>query len=296
MRFALKPPQGRGAEPDDDSIHWAALPGLCCVASGGEANWADELAAAWYLLYCAADMMDSIEDEEELDSWWAESGPKGGINISSGLFFSAALALNELHRKTFLGSNPSDVVENFYHGFLQVCGGQQEDLAVAQPTLEQYWRIAESKSGAFFSLATKCGAQLATTDAEKLEGFRRYGSAVGILIQVRDDLEELRSLQRGSLPEKKSSLVHSLPLIYALEVLGDGEKSALLAYLAGNILDPQPGLRVFEILERSGVVIYILTQLEKYKAKALAGLASGEARKPARENLVAIIENLSQPT
>ena len=79
-----------------DSSVWSALPGLCCQAAGGRAQLAEPVAAAWLLFYVAAHLMDDLEDQDNPDPWWRSLGPGAAINIATGLYFSAGLALQEL--------------------------------------------------------------------------------------------------------------------------------------------------------------------------------------------------------
>ncbi len=74
-----------------------------------------------------------------------------------------------------------------------MCAGQQLDLVTNSPDLEQAWEIARYKSGAFFGLATLAGAQLAAQDPERLAAYESYGRNIGLLVQVKDDLEEINS-------------------------------------------------------------------------------------------------------
>jgi len=153
MRRALIPDEGKSASTGEESSRWALLPGLCCQAAGGDPQWADDVAAAWLLYYVAADLMDTVEDRDEPDLWWAEMGPGFALNVASGLFFSASQALNHLHIQQETHVAASAITENFNRSFLKMCGGQHTDLVQPEPTLTQYWETVAGKSGTFFTLA-----------------------------------------------------------------------------------------------------------------------------------------------
>ncbi len=163
MRLALTGKQGSN-EKDSKVSRWASLPGLCCQAAGGEAEWADDVTLAWLLFYAAADLMDSVQDQDEPDEWWQEKGPGAALAAASGLYFSGSFALDQLNRKEETAQAAPGVITDFYHTFLTMTSGQYQDLTAEAATLEDYWRQAASKSGAFFQLACLAGARLASSD------------------------------------------------------------------------------------------------------------------------------------
>lgn len=80
-------------------------------------------------------------------------------------------------------------------GPAHLVGGQADDLAGAEaaPTdpaerLEHLQRIHRRKTGAMISVSLRLGAISAEANREELDSLEAYGSAIGLLFQVTDDL------------------------------------------------------------------------------------------------------------
>ena len=213
MRLALN----SGKSERELSI-WAELPGLCCQAAGGLPHTAVPVAAAWLLFYSAAAIMDHVEDAEQPDPWWADLGAGAAINVATGLYFSACLALSELDSWLDDHEAAGQIRSQVLGRFLVMCSGQHLDLTRPSPTLEQYWDLARAKSGAFFTLACWAGGAARYFSSESLDGYSQFGEHTGLLVQILDDLEELRDLEQGHPQGGLSSLAHALPVIYVREV------------------------------------------------------------------------------
>ena len=274
-----------------DISRWALLPGLCCQASGGDPHWADGIAASWIMFYLAADLMDSVEDQDEPDAWWSASGPSVAINVATGQFFNASRSLFRLYTED-IGDIACEVIEDFHTSFIRMCGGQHQDLTKPEPSLEEYWKIAETKSGTFFSLACRSGARLTKADLNKLENYSSFGNHFGILIQIMDDLDDLHSLSAAVRSKKKTSLFRSLPIVYAIDVNPAPIKTQIKTHLLNIHHDSQASLQAFKLIENSGTVLYIMTEIERHKQKALDCLGRVSPLSPAAETLTELINRL----
>jgi geranylgeranyl pyrophosphate synthase len=290
MRLPLQHESG-----GNDPSQWALLPGLCCQAAGGEARFADPIGAAWLLFYAAAHVMDSLEDQDDPDPWWAELGAGSVINAATGLYFSACLALQALNALPLDSQTIQQVTRQVLLPFLVMCSGQHHDLLHPSPTLEQYWRIAEAKSGAFFAMACQTGARLATTQPEIINGFQQFGLHLGLLLQILDDLQDFNELSRGKLLANPRSLSRSLPAVYLREVSSDPVKERFDALLSEADANPAAVVELTQIIEQNGGVLYLLVEMDKHYDMALAGLDLADARPPAREALVAALNKLHSP-
>ncbi len=294
LRTALTPTD----EPNQGSAApkpWVLLPGMCCGAAGGQAEWADTIAATWLLFYAAADLMDSAQDQDDPAEWWTEGGPAVALSAATGLFFCASSLLSKAaltHQTKQVGSALS---QDFHHSFLQMSSGQYADILYPYPDLDQYWQIASQKSGSFFALACRSGARLAVQDAEIINAFGEFGQALGILIQILDDLEDLNGLQNGKAPIKPSLLSRSLPLVYALNVLPKNKAQLVRQVLETHKVATQDGVRLFEIVEESGAVLYLLAEIDHYRSVALDKLAQAVPDETARQGLVKLTRSIGSP-
>jgi geranylgeranyl pyrophosphate synthase len=291
MRLVL-PKENGGITPSKESDRWALLPGLCCQASGGEPGLTAEVSAAWFLLYIAAHLVDSVEDRDQVDEIKALGGPGSAINVANGLFLSASLVLNKLHDQDQTKNKAQELISDFYNTVLVMTSGQHRDINDHQLTLKQWWQVAEAKSGSFFSLACRCGAQLANDDPLKISGFSDYGFHLGMMVQIRDDIEDLKILLESEESEIPVNLQRSLAVAYALEVLPDANKSQLKELIEMTQYEPEMVNRFIDMLNQSGAGLYMLAEMERHYEMGMASLKNADPYSPAGEKLAGLISEL----
>lgn len=290
---AIMPVRKEGAPPRASASEWLRLPGLCCQAVGGDPQAADRLTAAWFLFYRAAHLMDSVQDQDEPEPWWAEAGPGAALSAATGLFFTATAILEDLHNQLLAPGAGPDILQRFSDSFLTMGSGQYLDLVRPSLALEEYWQVAEAKSGAFFGLACWAGARLASQNLELLERFQRFGNQIGLLIQIGDDLDEL-----GLLAGEKGgpSLIpgpRALPVVYARAVLPAHDQRQLSAALEAAEKDAAAAGELREILEKSGAALYILAELHRHYQIALAELREAGPETSVSRELIALLERFN---
>lgn len=278
---------------ESESKPWGLLPGLCCQAAGGEIEWADKVAASWLLFYAAADLIDSVQDQDDIPAWRSAGGSAVVLSAATGLFFWASSLLNKAALSLETKVSSAALVQDFHQSFLQMSSGQFNDICHPYPDLEQYWQIASEKSGSFFALACRSGARLALQDQEKLSVFGELGYNLGILVQVLDDLEDLNSLLQ---PEKSREnyrlLPRSLPFVYAFQVLPFSKCAQVMRFLEGDAGDIKTSQDLFNLIEESGATIYLLAQINRYRSLALEKLSLVACDKQARAMLEQLIRQL----
>jgi geranylgeranyl pyrophosphate synthase len=292
MRLALSFGGDQSSGTVSTLSRFARLPNLSCQAAGGNPQWADELSAAWLLYYAAADLMDTVQDEDDPEDWWASDGPGTALSAASGLYFSASLLLNNLHRNEHTKMAVVDVIKEFYDQFLVMCSGQYRDITLDQPTLEEYWQIIEAKSGAFFMLACRCGARLATADALALENFGSYGKHLGVIVQITDELDDVRSLDTTGGAGQRPELASSLPVIYALEVLPPAEQNYLRESLNQAPNNPNAAEAALEIIDNCGAAVYLLAEMECHRKLGTEALERAAVDSPPRDALLDILRSV----
>jgi len=286
-------------QPSDQAANqvvstWTLLPGLCCQAAGGDPHWAESLTAAWLLFYRAADLMDSVEDRDTPENWWEELGPPAALSAATGLYFIASRCLCAFDITLDSGKQTSELVDDFHTSFIRMCAGQHQDLITPEPNLDQYWQIAEGKSGTFFSLACRSGARLAGVSDEVLEYYSQCGSHIGVCVQILDDLEDLRDFPSFFYTKKISDIFHSLPVIYAIEVSQNNQRDDIKKRILNALTNHSEAEHVVKLIEESGAVPFIMTSLELHKQNALDYLYKANPLAPAAEFLYEMIEKLGQ--
>jgi geranylgeranyl pyrophosphate synthase len=172
--------------------------------------------------------------------------------------------------------------------------GQYLDIVSDEPGLEQYWEIAELKSGAFFAIASWCGARLASDDPSRLKGFERFGRQVGLLVQILDDLEDYQTHAVERMPGLfTSGNLRSLPIVYALEMISPDMRKELIENLHKARYDERAARECWDLLEKSGAGLYTKMELAHHRQLALSALDMANPRAPAREELIKLVDRLS---
>jgi hypothetical protein len=291
MRLAL-PVREEHLDPARDPVRWALLPGLCCQAARGDPGRTGDIATAWFLFYTAAHIFDSIEDQDQPDPWMEGRGAGQAINIASGLLLSASATLSRFQKSGLFGAAAGEICSHFYRSILKMSAGQHLDLASGHPKLDTWFQIAEAKSGTFFSLACWSGARLATAGEAVLEGFARFGSHLGILLQIHDDLDELRGLQERSAGPHIHEVNRSFPIAYALEVLPEDRRGKLLLSLAKAREDDGAVQEVVNLLDQSGAALFFKVEIERRRQEAQSALRSTKPDASAGDQLLSYLDML----
>jgi geranylgeranyl pyrophosphate synthase len=255
-------------------------------------EWADEVTLAWLLFYSAADLMDSVQDQDEPDEWWQEQGAGAALAAASGLYFTGSFVLDRLQRKAGNPQVASSVGAAFYQAFMVMTSGQYRDLTAPARTLEDYWRLAEAKSGAFFRLACLAGAQMASSDPSVLAAFADYGLHLGLLIQVMDDLDDIRRLHDLVPTRFIAKIKGSLPFIYAMELSPAHTQKRLLDCLDSADKNRSAVDALVALLDECQAALYVTAEMEKQRGLARASLEQTGALAPYQDALAAMVTDL----
>jgi geranylgeranyl pyrophosphate synthase len=289
MRHALKGEQSR------EGSRWLSLPLLCCQAAGGESQRVVAIAAAWYLFYGAAHIMDSVEDQDEPESWWGEAGPRAALSAATGIYFTACQALNRLDVLLEDCDTAREIREGMLNRFMQMGSGQHFDLIQPRITLDQYWQIARAKSGTFFAMACWAGARAGTSHKETLESLEKFGLEFGLLVQILDDLKEFQNLGERLNEGKPASLLRSLPVVYVLEVGPDKIKRKLLDLLRETYTWVDAADEIVQIIDENGGALYLTAELGRHRQGALNELVRSRVAESGRLPLMALLDELYTP-
>jgi hypothetical protein len=266
------------------------LPGLCCQAAGGDPHWADDLAAAWFLFYIAAHLMDGIQDQDPIDPIWGITEPGTILSVASGYYFTASKILNMMKQSNDQNMNINQLIDDIYNHFLIMCSGQYREISLSEHSIKNYWEIAEAKSGSFFKIACRYSAALATNDLVLLDGYGDFGYHFGILVQVYDDLEEIERLESPDAHKSISEIKKSIPMVYAMETLPQKLQNQLSDCL--NYL-PNRADEVIDILDRSGAGLYVEIEIQKHRDNAIRAINKVSPRSPAGEMLLSYLPDIS---
>jgi hypothetical protein len=207
---------------------WLALPLLTCEAivgeganSGGPMLAAAHVAAAWELGNVAAGALDAWQDGDTDGALWRRVGAQKTVNLAVGLIGLSFRTLSNLAERQLLpGTAVADVKREFEDTLLQMVTGQHADLG-DDLSLDAYRAVATAKTGSLFRLAAWSGARVAGADDPTVGRYAAFGEALGLLIQVWNDLYGLE----GVLGKQDATHQRTLPILAALAMAGGGERA-----------------------------------------------------------------------
>jgi len=178
----------------------------------------------------------------------------------------------------------------------RVCEGEllqlhnRDDLSLDETT---YMEIIERKTAALLGVATELGAKWSGADDAACRRMERFGLALGVAFQIRDDLLDLTGEQEvvgKSLGKDIEKGKLTLPVIHHLRTIEPAERGASLrlleAFSAGDRTDPGPAVAA---LRSTGSIEYAAGE-----AARLAGEAKAELEdlpdSPARSVLLRVAD------
>ena len=182
---------------------------------------------------------------------------------------------------------------DFLDTTLVMTSGQHRDLTIPQITLEQWWQIAEAKSGVFFSLACRSGAQLAKCDKVKVNAYSDFGFHLGLMLQILDDLEDFQIFLESRDNATPGILRKSLAIAYADSVLAETEKNKLTQLIQSDSPQSELGDELIDLLDGCGAGLYMVAALERHYDLGIASLAEADPRSPAGKNLEDLIQSIN---
>jgi geranylgeranyl diphosphate synthase, type I len=276
-------------EPEAGSASLVDLVALCCAGSGGSTQSSQPLALAWNVLYTALYLLDGAEDGDLGDGPWSGWGLGAAINLSTGLLATTGLLLSRLEGAGVSAPIAEIIRVDFFGTLLSMTAGQHQDLTVAEPTLEQCWRIAEAKSGCLFALACRSGALVAGGDRELAARCGEFGRLLGLLIQIGDDLDDL--WPKANKPSDLSGGRWTLPLAYAMMVLPSAEQARLRELLRAAPADPEAEAKARSQILAVGAALYLATESRRLHERARETLCAALPDSPARDRLLELLES-----
>ena len=241
-----------------------ALAILTCEALGGKVSQVMPFAVAVELMHNFFLIHDDIEDGDVMRhgraTVWRKFGLAHGVNIGDYLHARVtAVVLKSLEH----GVAPATVlrlltvlVETLDHTHR----GQALDISArscGDLTVEQYLATVGEKTGYYLAAPLIGGAIIAGADESLLDDLRDYGSAVGPMYQIVDDLIDLtESKGRGERGADMREGKRSFMVAFALSRLDPVARTELLCILdrPRELTTPKNIARAIEILEECGAV------------------------------------------
>lgn len=261
---------------------------LAAKLCGGVSEVSYRAAALVELLHTATLVHDDVVDEAEtrrgvfsINALW-----KNKVGVLLGDFLlSRGLLLSLDHGDYPMLHVLSDAVRRMSEGeLLQIEKARKLDIDEAT-----YYRIISDKTASLIAACTTCGARSATDDEDAIDRLRKFGEALGLAFQIRDDLFDFGVQDVGKplgidLQEKKLTL----PLIYALQQAEPREQRRIRKIVEKKRKNRADVRSVAAFVEQHGGITYALKQMEAHAAEARKLLLSFPPM-PARDALLELV-------
>ncbi len=210
---------------------------------------------------------DDIEDHDterrHRSTLWHIWGIPQAINTGDGMFALARLVLWDLLDQGVDGTLAARLASVLDRHIVAIAEGQYLDMSFETQndvTVALYTDMISRKTAALMACSAQMGAMLGTTDQETIAGFHKFGNAIGIAFQVRDDIlgvwastEKLGKTSAGDIYRRKKSL----PILHALEHASlQDEQTLRHIYQQNNEPSSSQVETVMDILERTHTRAY----------------------------------------
>lgn len=259
-----------------------------------------ELAHNFTLLH--DDIQDGDVERRHRPTVWSLWGIPQAIMVGDALF-----ALTRLHLWKVLdeGVEPAtalNLAQLFDITLLKLTEGQHLDMSFEgqqRVSLASYEEMISRKTALLMRCATRMGATLGTHNEEIIEGLARFGHALGLAFQVRDDMlgvwaseAESGKLPAGDIYRRKKSL----PVLHAFQCAGpDDQRLMAQIYEQAEPITSEQVQQILAVFARAETREYCVEYLTRQCQQARLALAQvattrNELANRARADLEAIID------
>lgn len=188
----------------DEGFHFGELTIFHHEMFGGKSKHIISAAATVELLILSSDLFDDLQDQDNSSTPWSKWNPALTLNIATGLLYLSTIAMN-------LIGITNNLRQKFDQLVIQTLNGQHSDILNTIKTEEQYIDITSQISGSLVALACLTGTILATENHHDI--VRKYAIHIGIVEQIKNDLNDIFSFDKSDWRLKK----HTLPILFILE-------------------------------------------------------------------------------
>jgi len=169
-----------------------------------------------------------------------------------------------------------DLLEIVTHAVREMSEGellQMEKARQLDIDEEVYYEVIRQKTASLIASCCAVGARSSGAAPEVVADMKKFGEAVGMAFQIKDDLfdygdEEIGKPVGIDIKDKKMTL----PLIYALSQAGFWDKRRIIGIVRSESEKPKKVREVIEFVKKSGGIDYARAKMALYYQQALATL------------------------
>jgi geranylgeranyl pyrophosphate synthase len=273
-----------------------ALLGLSFKSAGGKGTVSSNLLMAWQLFMDAAYYFDSIEDQDTIFNILSGYKISELINGTTGLLILAYASLNLFLTEKELNPQSLEIHNSFYTTIIRACNAQARELRATILSLDEWWEIAAAKTGGPYSLVCWAGGRLASEDGLLADQLKRFGHHLGLMIQILDDAWDFIPGIDDSDKNLWGLSKKGLPISFALHVLPPADRALLQDSIDRVDESPKYINRIYELVQKCGASAYLETEIHRHRIIAREIMLSDIFSSPSREELISIVDSLSDLT
>ena len=270
---------------------------LSCESAGGEWHQALSGAAALEILHNFTLVHDDIQDASPTrrgrSTVWKIWGVEQAINAGDAMFALAHIALGRLTRAGVAADTINRAMLRLDETCIDLTYGQFQDMHFEERqtvSVQEYIQMIDGKTAALLSFSCELGAMVSDSNDLIIQHFASFGRDLGLAFQIRDDILGIwgdESLIGKSAANDIANRKKSLPVLYGLE-----ESSALRDLYSQENEDEDFVLQAVSILNEAGAKDFAEEHEERYASSALEHLEAAQARLPAKEILLDLVNML----
>jgi len=153
-----------------------------------------------------------------------------------------------------------------------------------------YFNIIRGKTATLIAACCGIGAASVSAKNDTVQQMRKFGEYIGIAFQIKDDLFDYTDAKIGKptgidIKEQKMTL----PLIHVLNKCSKKEKAWLINSIKKYNKDKRRVKEVISFVKENGGIGYTISQMNKYKNKALA-ILDAYPESPYKKSLLLMID------
>ncbi|MDI6819920.1 MAG: polyprenyl synthetase family protein [Candidatus Hodarchaeaceae archaeon] len=248
-----------------------SLVSLACEAVGGDPSVVAPIGKSLSLLSGATDVHDDIIDrtmtKEKRNTVLGGFGGDIALLAGDALIFKGFAEFFEgLMKLEIPPEKKSAVVRAVKELYFEMCDGEALELRFRARTdvePEEYLRVVRKKAADIEAL-TRVGAMLGGGSEEQTKTLGEYGRLLGMIVLLRNDLEDLLNFDAVDSRITNESL--PLPILYALK--NDEKKAGILAILKNGEVKGAEAERLLKLVSEAGGLDKLWEMFRGLKAQA----------------------------
>jgi geranylgeranyl pyrophosphate synthase len=265
-----------------------ALLSLICEAAGGKAETTTPIAVSAILTSGAVDIHDDIIDQSKIKeagpTVYGKYGKEVALLAGDALLFLGFTTLFQAIGKEIPMEKLSAILGITKRTFFELGDAEALELRLRRKidiTPEEYLHILKKKAAIVEGYA-QIGAILGGGSNKAIEDLRKYGTVLGMLIMLRDDLIDMIDVQEARHRIERESL--PLPILYALQ--NPKTRTLITPYLLKRKIAKKDALLIIERTNEADGTKRCHELMEKLAKEGYVHLISIKHRKSELELLI----------